>query len=493
MKINNEKGDILISVIIFAAIAVTVIVGLTNWGAAMLSGIRNVAAREQALQIAEAGVDYYQWHLAIAPTDYKDSTTTPGPYIHQFYDKDGNLLGNYSLTIMPPPTGSTVVTIRSVGTLATSSISRTVEETLAIPSLAKYAVVANDNMRFGEGTEVFGPIQANGGIHFDGVAHNLISSAQNTYTDPDDGSNQWGVYTTLGTDDPHPNTPVNNRPDVFMAGRQFPVPASNFVGLTAGLTTLQNLAQPAAGGKEWTSSGAKGYHIVFKVTGGVTSYDIYKVNALQDPPTAGSPDCGDDATARTQVNGPQYYQWGTWSIKTPVSSNQTLIGNYPIPSNGVIFVDDHVWVDGQINDARVTIVAGLIGNTDPTKNANITVNSDLLYTNYDGSDVIGLIAQGNVNVGMLSDDNLQIDGALVAEKGRVGRFYYNTNCTNSSRNSLTLNGMIATYVRYGFAYTDNTGYVTRIINYDADLLYAPPPSFPQATTQYQVISWKQIQ
>ncbi|MFA6295293.1 MAG: hypothetical protein WC666_02615 [Candidatus Paceibacterota bacterium] len=487
----RNKGDIIVSVLVFAAIAVVVIIGLVNWGATMLRSIRTVVAREQAFQIAEAGADYYQWHLAQAPNDYTDSTGGPGPYVHEFYDKDGNLLGNYSLTITPPIVGSTLVKVVSVGTLASSTVTRTIEKTMAIPSLAKYAVVVNDNIRFGEGTEVFGPIQANGGIRFDGVAHNLISSAKATYIDPDNNSSQFGVYTTSGTDDPHPPSAVPNRPDVFMAGRQFPVPAADFVGLTAGLTKLQELAQPAVGGKEWLASGAEGYHIVFKVTNGVTSYDMYKVITLQTPPGNGKNKCGSDNTAESQT------QWGTWSIKSPISSNQTSLGNFSIPSNGVIFVNDDVWVDGTIKNARVTVVAGIIGNTDPAKNSNITINDNLIYSDYDGTSSIGLIAQGNINAGMMSANNLRIDGALVAEKGRVGRFYYSDECTIGStnyslRNSITLNGMIATYIRYGFAYTDNTGYDIRNIYYDANFLYGPPPSFPQATNQYQVISWREL-
>jgi hypothetical protein len=53
--------------------------------------------------------------------------------------------------------------------------------------------------------------------------------------------------------------------------------------------------------------------------------------------------------------------------------------------------------------------------------------------------------------------------------------------------------MIATDFRYGFAYTDNTGYDNRNLNYDGNLLYSPPPSFPLASTQYQTVSWKQLQ
>lgn len=505
-------GDILLSVIVFAAIAVTIIIGLTNWGASMLAGIRSVAAKEQALQIAEAGVDYYQWHLAQTPNDYKDGTTTPGPYVHKFYNRDGDLLGTYSLTITPPLTGSTIVKILSVGTLASSTITRKVQESLAIPSLAKFAVVANDNMYFGSGTVVYGPIQSNQGIHFDGVAHNLVSSALTTYTDPDNNSNEWAVYTTSGTDDPQPNTPVNNRPDVFMAGRQFPVPAFSFGSLTANLTQLQTLAQ--SGGKEWTAlTGYYGYHMVFQVVGGVTEYNMYKVTALQANPNNCGPS-SNDPTAQSQmnVNGQKNTgtNWGTWTINNLIGSNQTGAsemrivnqnssdGSWPVPGNGVIFVDDDLWVDGTINHARMTIASGYIGASSANSYTNINVNTNLKYTNTDGTDSIGLIAQGNVNSGMVSDDTYEIDGALVAENGRIGRFYYDNNCSVGSinyttRSSITLLGMIATAIRYGFAYSDNTGYDTRIINYDGNLLYGPPPSFPQATTQYQVISWQQLQ
>ena len=488
---KNSSGDILLSVLIYAAIAITITTGLVSWGATLLKSIRSVASREQAFQIAEAGVDYYQWHLAQSPNDYRDGTTTAQPYVHNFYDKNGDLLGNYSLTITPPPVGSTLVKITSVGTLASStSIHRTVQKTLAIPSLARYAVIANDNMYFGSGTTVYGPILSNKGIHFDGVANNLVSSALTTYTDPDYGTTQWAVYTTSGTDDPQPNTPVNNRPDVFVAGRQTGVPSFPFGSLAANLNQLQTLAQ--TGGKEWTSSNSQGYHIVFETpngqNGNATSYFMYKVTVLQAAPN----NCGTDGTAQSQT------QWGTWSIKTQSMVNgPNTDHSWPIPANGVIFVDDDVWVDGTVNTARVTIAAGIIGSSNPSDYSNITVNTNLRYTNTNGTDVIGLIAQGNINSGMMSDDTYEIDAALVAENGRVGRFYYNNNCsvsgTNySSRNSLTLLGMIATAIRYGFAYTDGTGYNIRNINYDGNLLYAPPPSFPQATTQYQVISWQQL-
>jgi hypothetical protein len=51
--------------------------------------------------------------------------------------------------------------------------------------------------------------------------------------------------------------------------------------------------------------------------------------------------------------------------------------------------------------------------------------------------------------------------------------------------------MIATNQRYGFAYTDGTGYLIRNLNYDGSLLYGPPPSFPLTSDQYVTLTWEE--
>ena len=100
------------------------------------------------MQIAEAGVDYYEWHLAHFPTDYQDGTNNSGPYVHNYTDNDTqNVLGQYSLVITPPVTGSTVVTIASTGDTASNpSIKRTVTVKYGIPSLAAYSLLSNDTI-----------------------------------------------------------------------------------------------------------------------------------------------------------------------------------------------------------------------------------------------------------------------------------------------------------------------------------------------------------
>lgn len=484
-NLNKKSGFILVNVLVFGVIAIVVTSALVNWGGTMLKVTRQLADKEQALQIAESGIDYYRWHLAHASTDYKDgtATTTNGPFIHEFQDKDGDTIGHYALTITPPPVGSTLIKIRSKGTVVSDpTVSRTIEVSLAIPSFAKYAVVADDFMNFGVGTEVYGPIHSNNGIHFDGIAHNVVTSAVSTFTDPDVGGKKYGVYTTSGTDDPTPPGALPTRSDVFMAGRQFPVTVVDFDGITTDLSTMK--ADAISAGRYFAASGGQGYHIALKTN---DTFDIYKVNSLKSAPN----NC---------TNSQNETGWGTWSINT-TNNSQTLLGNYAIPANGIIFTEDHVWVDGDINTARVTIAAGKFPDSSSTRK-NIIVNDDLLYTNYDGQDAIALIAQGNVSTGLYNDvdgnEILRIDGALIAQNGRIGRHYYSSSCGNTYiENTLTLYGMIASNMRYGFAWggssSVSSGFQNRSIIYDSNLLYAPPPSFPLTSNQYSTLSWKEVQ
>jgi hypothetical protein len=341
-------------------------------------------------------------------------------------------------------------------------------------------MAANDFMRFGAGTEVQGPIHSNSGIRFDGLAHNVVTSAVASYDDPDHiGGNEFGVHTHVnappssGVNDDFrsaeaPPSAVAARPDVFMTGRQFPVPTVDFTGFTADISTMRT--QAIALGFYRAGSGGLGYHIVLRTS---DTFDLYLVNSLKAPPWG----CYDSAAG-----------WGTWSINT-----ETLINNYLLPANGLIFLEDNIFVDGQINTARVTIVAAVFPDN-AAQRKNIIVNSDLLYTNYDGQDVISLIAQNNINVGLYSLDTFRIDAALIAQNGRAGRFYYNSDCGSSYvRQSLTLYGMIASNKRYGFSYTNNTGYHTRNLIYDTRLLYSPPPSFPLTSDQYVILSWGEVQ
>lgn len=365
--------------------------------------------------------------------------------------------------------------ITSLGTVVGNpDAKRSLELTLAIPSFAKYAVITNSSLRVGTGTEIFGLVQANGGVHFDGIAHNLVTSAAATYKDPDhSGNDEFGVHTHTDPVDPVPPATVPPRPDVFQTGRQFPVAVVNFDTLADSMVNLKSLAQ--TDGFYIGSSIKNGYHIVLKTNG---TFDLYRVDTLVPVPN----NC---------PSQPSQTGWGTWSIQ-----GETLLSTTPFPHNGLIFIEDDIWVDGQINNAHLTIAVGRFPENQG-QGKSITINNNLLYTKYDGSDSIGLIGQLNVNVGLVSMDTLRIDAALIAKSGRVGRYYYKPpdsqpRCTPyHTRSALSLYGMLASNARYGFSYADNTGYQTRNIIYDANMLYAPPPSFPLVDDEYSILSWRE--
>lgn len=470
-KKTKSKGQIAVELLFLSAVVVALITGFVSLAASLLQiSVRN-QNKLQAFSIAEAGIEYYRWHLAHAPTDFTDGTGGSGPYLHDYFDKNGVKIGQFSLSIASPPNGSTIVTITSAGSVvADSSVKKVIKVRMGIPSFAKYAVAANDFMRFGSGTEVYGEIFSNQGVHFDGVAHNLVSSALTTTTDPDTGKLQWAIFTTVSPADPQPPTPYSARPTIFMAGRALGSPRIDFTAITQNLANLKASAQ--SGGYYATSSGAFGYDLSLASSG---IFSLYKVTALTSP----SWSC---------TNAAGQSGWGSWSIRT-----ETLVATGTFPANGIFFAEDNLWVRGQINGARLTIASGKFPDN-PSTRTSITLNTNLLYTNYDGTDSIGLISQNNINVGMVSDNTFRVDAALVAQNGRVGRYYYGSGCAPYNiRNTITSYGMIATNQRYGFAYTDGTGYQTRNLIYDANLLYGPPPSFPLTTDSYSLISWQEVQ
>jgi len=456
-------------------------------------------AKNQALHIAEAGVNYYRWVLYHDHEEYcngEECMEGPnyGPYgPYSYTDSAGeNIKGYYELYIIPPEIdGSTIVTIKSVGWVENhSNIKRAIEVECGIPSWSTYSVLANANMRFGEGTEVWGPLHSNSGIRFDGYAHNVISSALLDYDDPDhSGSNEFGVHTHIVPTDPLPdgNNPPENVPertDIFAAGRSFPHPVISFDLLDNYINGVLEKAEED--GLVLEKSNDEGYHIILKPDDTV---DIKIVNSVTDP-------CSQCLTwgCTRWWHGWLCTKWGCTDYEHTetdgIDGESEHMKDIDIPANGIIFVKDKVWVDGNIDSNRVTILAF----EDPiTGNAtDIIINDNLTYTNYDGTDSIGLIAQRNITAGLYSEDDLQIDAALIAKEGRIGRNYFASECGSEYiRDTITINGSLATKDRYGFSYTDGTGYQNRNLNYDSNLTFIPPPHFP-TTGEYTFISWREV-
>lgn len=442
-------------VLVFGSIAFTVIVsGVSTYALMEYRASNKYLYRDQAFHVAEAGINYYRWHLAHNPTDYTDGTGEPGPYVHEYVDKNGTVIGKFSLEIDPPPSGSTVVTIRSTGwMLADPARTRTIQARVGFPSLSDYVFLNNSNMNFSYTTVVHGKVHSNGGIRFDGTTDSWVTSAKETYKYENQTHN--GVWGGGG-------------PKSFW---KYPVPPVDFNSISADLAGLQTLAQE--NGHVLASSGKEGWHIVFATS----TYDLHRVE---------SRDC--------------YYGEGKWkkwkwywywdgNVYCEDLGTTTYIETRNLPTNGVIFSSDNVWVEGVV-DGRITVGVGAFPVQEPYK--KIYISDNLRYAEQSSDDVIGLIAQGDIIVPYEVPDTMYIDAAILSQYGAIYRPYY----YDDLKNSLTIFGSQISYESGGWKYVSGWGHVISGFEdtehlYDGNLTYNPPLGFPVEAT-YQLISWEEI-
>ncbi len=456
------RGYTLVYLLIIVFLFSMMILPITDLLFTVNKVIKSSILKEQALQIAEAGIDYYQWHLAHFPTDYQDGASTTGPYIHDYIDFDTQEnIGQFSLEITPPAVGSTIVTIKSTGyTTDNPNIKRIITVKYGIPSLAKYSILNNGPVWIYYSPSVFsGQVQSNNGIRFDVIGNAPISSAKTTYTCPD-----WQ------------DCPSGTMPGVWGSGNssfwQYPVPAIDFSSFTSNLKDIKDLAD--SDGIYLTPSNAYGYSLVFNNDG---TLDIYKVTSLRNNPAGGTYDVDMNWVAKNQ--------------KTDYNGRSIQYDNEPIPSNGLIYIEDHTWIEGTV-EGRVTVAAAKLPYNSATA-PTIYIPNNIVYKEKDGSDVLGIIGQKDIIPTYYAPNNLEVDAAVISQNSSFQFFYYNGNI----KNNLNIYGAIIEFGWWfdNFVWTSgiNTnvlaGYPHSYYNYDSNLLYSPPPSFPFSTSGYEQISW----
>lgn len=422
--------------------------------------LRSTVEREEAMLIAEAGINYYRWHLAHFPNDYQDGTSQPGPYVHNYVDKDTQAnVGQFSLLITPPLTGSTIVTVQSTGkTNDNPNITRTITAKFGTPSFAQYAFLSNDIIWIGSDETISGKLHSNNGIRFDGIGNAPIKSAKLTYTCP----------STQGSPCPAVKDGIwGSAPQYVKNFWQFPAPAVDFSSLTSDLAGIKNLSQN--GGIYLPPSSAQGYSLVFNSNGTVS---VYKVTKLYSNPT------GWDVNNVAHNEDLDY-------------KNRTLQFTQAIPSNGIIYIEDKTWVEGTIH-GRVTVTAAQLPYN-PSTAPTIYIPNNIVYSSKDGSDVLGLISQKNIVITYSAPDNLEINAALIAQNGSAQAFYYPGNI--NIKDSITIYGALMSFGQWTWSWVNGSnniisGYENTYHNYDSNLLYSPPPSFPLSASGYELLNWQ---
>ena len=473
---KQEAGITTIMVIAFMGIFLLILGTITSFVLEESRYGRALYNREQALHVAEAGVEYYRWYLAHNPNDLTNGTGGAGPYPYDVTDPEtGQTLGSASISITGNSQCGVVQSIDIVSTGRSSIDSgfpRTVIAHYMQPSIAGYSYLLNSNVWAGPTRVITGPYFSNNGIRMDGVNYSDVSSAVAT----------WSCSPSFGC-----SSPSQTKNGVFGAGSgsalwHYPVASIPFNNITTDLSTLKTRAQnngglyfaPAAGIPD-----QRGYHLVFKNNGTV---DVYRV------------------TSTTAVQGSA--DGSAWTTEHNIIAGQTLVGNYTIPSAcSVIFVEDRAWIEGVVSKKVTVAAADFIGGTNPSA----FLPNNITYTVYDGSAGLTVIAAGDVLLTLNSPDVMEIHGIFVAQTGRYGRNLYTTSGSNrvpSVYNSyvlqsqLTTVGTVVSNLRTGTAWIDGggttvSGYQTRIDSYDQLQATNPPPFTPTASLNYQFVSWRE--
>lgn len=458
---RTHRGSMLIFVTVFGAISFTIIVlGVSGYALFEQKSSTHIYRRDAAFHIAEAGINYYRWHLAHNPTDYTDDTGEEGPYVHEYYDKDGNVTGYFSLEIDEPLVGSTVVIVRSTGyTVEQPHTTRTIQVRLGFPSLTDYVFLQNANMNFGFTTDVHGVVHSNGGIRFDGTSDSWVRSAKETYKYENQTHNGvWG----------------GGSPKSFW---EFPVDRIDFESLSVDLDAVMDLAD--IDNMHFLSSGNEGWHVIFAST----TFDLYRVT---------SKDC-------YYGSGKWKKGWKNWywdgNIYCYDIGNEVYYDTYNLSEHGALFFEDNVWIDGTV-DGRVTIGVGRFPVQAPYKTAYVSGN--LLYAEKSSDDVIGIITQGDIVVPYEVPNDMEINAGALSQFGSIYTPYYDPDENpNGLKNSLTFFGSQIAYEGGGWKYVNGWGNVTSGFEYtnhvyDGNLKYYPPPGFPVGST-YELISWEEIE
>lgn len=476
---NNKKqaGVLLVLVLVFGAIFFVIFSSFVGYVVTQSQLTKHRANKTQALNIAEAGLDYYKWRLAHYPNDTTDGTTTAQPYVHEYSDPEGATIGAFSLEISSTTAcGETSsVNITSTGyTYEQPNVKRVIYGKYAQPTVAAYAYIINSNVWAGSDRNIIGPYHSNGVIRMDGTNSSTVTSGQSTWVC--DGSMSCAPggtgSTTNGVYGSGPNSSLWD----------FPAPPINFTGLTVDLTSMQSKAQTS--GRYIGPSGNYGYRITFKSDG---TMDVDRV------------------TGTTLYWG--YTQEAGWVQERHVISATSFVANYPIPSScSVIFVEDKVWLQGVVN-GRVTIAAADVDTAGV--NPSIILNNNITYQ----TATSGLLAIGeqDVLVGLQVPASMVLSGIFIAQNGRFGRNHYCTNdCSTFGgdqglpgaldpyvlRTSLMVDGSIISNGREGTKWVSGgvtiSGFQNRTNSYDRDLVSVPPPLTPRTSDTYKFIEWREV-
>jgi len=484
--LKTNKGAIVVYVIVFGGISLMMLAGLLGYVVIQLRLAEQKSAWNEALGVAESGIDYYRWCL-------NNGVESDCEGWFDYTDQNGAPAGKYLIEVANSEMcGQTISrTITSTGqTDKFPKVKRTIKVVYARESVAKYSYVLNSDVWIGGDHEINGPYLSNGGIRMDGRNQSTISSAVLLGGFPEflcyDGD-PWNSDNVCDSDCPIANgcrTASGNRcicPGVFATTAnpttglfRINIPSFDFNSITSDLGTIKTAAITGGGiylPKSTTVPGyngvypnktGRGYHLVFKDNGTV---EVYIVTSL-----GSSPD-------NFSIAGQDQYTTPVFTVP---------------PACSAIYVEDNVWPEGVIKGKVTLASANLILNDNI--DTDIYLNKDIIYTDND-ADGLAMIAENNVLIGKNSENDLELRAVIVAQKGKFGRNNYSGNF----KDVLNIYGSVISEGRVGTQWvrTDTgqvvSGYLQRYTYFDPGQVYNAPPFVAHTDPDFKIVSWEEME
>jgi hypothetical protein len=478
-NINNKKnGSALAYGIIMTTVCIIILFSAFQFVVSQIKYGFYLANREEAFQIAETGIQYYHWYLAHETdgkslSDINDFWTKTNPYPKgfpdnplevEYKDKNGTTIGKYKVEVTPPASNSSIVEVVSTGwTNKNTNIIRKIKVRFRRSAWSDYAILIGEKTAFDSAWDVNGKVMGNQGIQFDGVAHNVVSAGVSSY----DG--KPGVWTKWPSE---LNTDATPDSQVFLAGKKFPVPQKDFTGIDLAEKKTYALSNGATNGCTTKAcyfnytAPDEGRHIILEDDGKFKISTVQKLKSVNE------------------------------EIKT-----ETSFETFAIPLDGIIYVQGNVWLEGKIENSRVTIVAAIIPLVGSTY-GNVYINGPIEYETKNENTVLGIISQGFIELPFNGPDNFNIDAVLLTQNEEIKKVNYNGQCCSESckdlKNRIDIYGAIISAKNPLFSFDkecrsggkQKIGYDTKQVEYDNNLLYFPPPFFP-SDSYYLIDLWEE--
>lgn len=469
------RGYLMLLALIFGAVFITVFGGLMFFVLSenRLQSQNSISAK--AFALAEAGLEYYKWHLAHYPNDTQNGTGSPGPYVIAYDDPEAGTTGTYTLTINGNESCGQLTSVDIVSTGASSeapTVSRTVSARYARPSVGTYSYILNADVWAGSDRVILGPYHSNFGIRMDGTANSSVSSSISS----------WNCTSSFGCSPAQPTAPriIGSGPNQNL-WVPYAVPQVDFGDISANFGDLKTLASaeglyyPRYSTSTATTSPAywNGYRITFNANDTITVRRVSNTTLLSVTP----------------VNSAE-----SWNTDRALVAVDAAYETRAIPADcGLIFVEDNVWVEGTI-PSKVTLVVADVVNANVTPNAYLRGN--IQYEATDGSDGFTLIAENNVLIAPNAPSDMTLNGIFIAQGGAFGMNAYLCASGYAVKDDLVILGTTVSNKRTGTQWTtlcsgDHKGFQSRVDSYDTNVASDPPPFTPVVSNDYQLIEWRE--